>query len=336
MVLVRLLGIACAAFLVAVLPAFGSSNPLGAASALRLQNARLEAKSRSAVLSLYSLDARLTAAHAHLTALRAQLRRLRAERSVLRQELRVARLGEQLSEQELASRVRQLYDQNDLSPIEVVFGASSLSDAMTQLDDINRVASLNDDMVSQLRVARVRTLTAAQTLGLRTRQLEGAVREAAAVEASLALTVADRTAYVGRLETRRNLNAAQIGRLESAAQAAEVRAQRLADGPPAATVATPVVATLPGAPLGEQTLTVTITGYALPGRTATGVPVGWGVAAVDPRVIPLGTRIWVPGYGDAVAADIGGAIHGDRIDLWFPSTSQADSWGLRTLTIALH
>ena len=85
-----------------------------------------------------------------------------------------------------------------------------------------------------------------------------------------------------------------------------------------------------------HTLTVTITGYALPGTTATGIPVGWGVAAVDPHVIPLGTHIWVPGYGEAVAADIGGAIVGSRVDLWFPTASQADDWGLRTLTVALH
>ncbi len=81
---------------------------------------------------------------------------------------------------------------------------------------------------------------------------------------------------------------------------------------------------------------MTITGYALPGRTATGIPVGWGVAAVDPSVIPLGTHISVPGYGDAVAADVGGSIVGSRVDLWFPTVAQAHQWGLRTVTIALH
>ena len=83
-------------------------------------------------------------------------------------------------------------------------------------------------------------------------------------------------------------------------------------------------------------LTATISGYALPGRTATGLPVGWGVAAVDPSVIPLGTHISVPGYGDAVAADVGGGIVGSRVDLWFPTVAQAHAWGLRTVTIALH
>ena len=51
------------------------------------------------------------------------------------------------------------------------------------------------------------------------------------------------------------------------------------------------------------------------GITATGIPATYGVAAVDPSVIPLGSRLYIPGYGEAVAADTGGAIYGYRIDL---------------------
>jgi 3D (Asp-Asp-Asp) domain-containing protein len=81
---------------------------------------------------------------------------------------------------------------------------------------------------------------------------------------------------------------------------------------------------------------VTATGYALSGTTATGLPVGWGVVAVDPSVIPLGTHMTIPGYGEAVAADTGGSVVGATIDLWFPSTAQANAWGRRTVTIVLH
>ena len=60
-------------------------------------------------------------------------------------------------------------------------------------------------------------------------------------------------------------------------------------------------------------------GFSLGGSTATGLPVGWGVVAVDPSVIPLGTRMTIPGYGEGVAADVGSGISGAAIDLWFPS-----------------
>lgn len=54
------------------------------------------------------------------------------------------------------------------------------------------------------------------------------------------------------------------------------------------------------------------------GITATGVRVTWGVVAVDPTIIPLGTRMYIPGYGYGIAADTGGAVKGYIIDLGYP------------------
>ena len=59
------------------------------------------------------------------------------------------------------------------------------------------------------------------------------------------------------------------------------------------------------------------------------------VIAVDPRVIPLGTKVWVEGYGEAVAADTGGAIKGNKIDVFIPNLTSAYEWGRRTVTIKI-
>ena len=57
------------------------------------------------------------------------------------------------------------------------------------------------------------------------------------------------------------------------------------------------------------------------------------VIAVDPSVIPLGSRVWVEGYGEAVAGDTGGAIKGNRIDVLYPSESEAGSWGRKSVNV---
>jgi 3D (Asp-Asp-Asp) domain-containing protein len=80
---------------------------------------------------------------------------------------------------------------------------------------------------------------------------------------------------------------------------------------------------------------VDVVAYYLPGRTASGLPVGKGVVAVDPKLIPLGTRLFVPGYGRGVAADVGTAIKGRIIDLWMPNTAAARKWGRKTVTITI-
>lgn len=57
------------------------------------------------------------------------------------------------------------------------------------------------------------------------------------------------------------------------------------------------------------------------------------VIAVDPSVIPLGSKVYVEGYGTAIAGDIGGAIKGNRIDVFVPSKDQAYNWGRKQVKI---
>ncbi|CAM3944150.1 cell wall-binding protein EntD [Bacillus paramycoides] len=57
------------------------------------------------------------------------------------------------------------------------------------------------------------------------------------------------------------------------------------------------------------------------------------VIAVDPKVIPLGSKVWVEGYGEAIAGDTGGAIKGNRIDVLVGSDGNADSWGRKSVKV---
>lgn len=75
------------------------------------------------------------------------------------------------------------------------------------------------------------------------------------------------------------------------------------------------------------------------GITATGVNLNNNpnakVIAVDPSVIPLGSKVYVEGYGYATAADTGGAIKGNKIDIHVPTKSAAYAWGVRTVNVTI-
>jgi 3D (Asp-Asp-Asp) domain-containing protein len=106
----------------------------------------------------------------------------------------------------------------------------------------------------------------------------------------------------------------------------------LASGAPQA-AATPAPHSVGDRP---TTMIVRASAYALRGRTASGVLAGRGIVAVDPAVIPLGTRLTIPGYGNGIAADIGSAVRGRKIDIWFASRARTLAWGERTVTVTLH
>lgn len=89
-----------------------------------------------------------------------------------------------------------------------------------------------------------------------------------------------------------------------------------------------------------QAVTVVATAYSAQdignsAQTATGLKVRHGIIAVDPDFIPLGTRVFIPGYGEAVAADVGGGIHGNIIDIAFDLHSEAMNFGRRDMEIYL-
>ncbi|SMB96199.1 3D (Asp-Asp-Asp) domain-containing protein [Thermanaeromonas toyohensis ToBE] len=72
------------------------------------------------------------------------------------------------------------------------------------------------------------------------------------------------------------------------------------------------------------------------GITAIGTKARRGVVAVDPQVIPLGSEVYVPGYGWARAEDTGSAIRGHRIDLFFPTREEAQRWGVKKVKVIVH
>ncbi|WP_071396389.1 3D domain-containing protein [Bacillus tuaregi] len=75
------------------------------------------------------------------------------------------------------------------------------------------------------------------------------------------------------------------------------------------------------------------------GLTATGINIrqnpNMKLIAVDPAVIPLGSRVWVEGYGEAIAGDTGGAIKGHKIDVLMPTNAECMVWGRKTVKVII-
>ena len=324
--------LAFAAFVVALLlPAAGASTTPGErAATLRHENAQLAQRGANATLQLYALDSRLAQTRAELASQHAEASRLEREREDARKQVAVAQQALTRAQGQLADRLRFLYEQGDTDPLAVLLGATSLDEAINELESLNDAATQDQAIVRQTAAARARLHALVGRLAIRVAQVRRLESETAQTIAALSAQRAARAAYISQLASKRRLNSRQISTLEATVQAAETKAAaanaRTAVPPPTSTAPAPT----------DSTLTVTATGYSLTGRTSTGLPVGWGVVAVDPSVIPLGTRLTIPGYGEGIAADTGGGVQGTMIDLWFPTAAQALGWGRRVVTITLH
>jgi 3D (Asp-Asp-Asp) domain-containing protein len=295
---------------------------------LRSANANIASTSQRALLELYSLETRLDQAERRIDALEARSAEVENQRETARDALGVARSGFITAQAQLAARLRQLYVEGDVDPLAVLLGAQSLDEVVSALDGLDRLATQDKQIIAQLANAKTALQAASAELAARQSELRGLLADARATRASIAAARNARAAYLAQLRHQQELNQAQIAKLSAQATAAGQQSAELTDS---------AGSTVPPAPPAHGTkMTVSSTGYCIKGNTATGVPTSKGIVAVDPAVIPLGTRMYVPGYGEGVAADTGSAVKGKMIDVWFASCADAMAWGWKTVTITLH
>lgn len=358
--------VAALALAALALPGTGAADPI---TALRARGAELARQERSTLLELYALESSIAGARSRLAAIQARIGRVERDRASARRHLRIARRTLRIAERRLGDQLRRLYEEDRPSALEILLGAESLRDALDGLDTLARAAEATDAVIHQATASRRRVSALARTLGRRRATLARLAVTQRARVTSLESAQAERAGAIERIRHEASLTSRQVASLERSARAAQERA-RIANARAAADVrrraasegraAAVVVATAPAvtepaaaspapaapppepppvvtaSPAGKRTLTVVVTAYALTGTTATGIPVGPGVVAVDPAVIPLGTRMFVPGYGSGVAADTGSAVKGARIDVWLPTYAEAAAWGSKTVTITLY
>ena len=276
------------------------------------------ARARSAApVHAGTLDRRLARVRATLATVTARSDALDRQRAELAVQRRIARQALARARVRLAERIRALYEAGDTKPLDAILGAASLDEALARLDSVERAAAQDAFLIRQARALRSRVAQLRRTLDDRQRQLDRLQRSTRVTLAALERLQWEQTADASRGATSRPT----------------------ASGPERAAPDAPARVVIPAAPAvasGERTLTVVATAYALPGTTATGTLVEYGTVAVDPAVIPFGSELSIPGYGDGVAADTGPAVRGARIDVWLPTVQAALAWGTRTVTVTIR
>jgi 3D (Asp-Asp-Asp) domain-containing protein len=317
------------------------------AGRLRAANAALDAASHRALLELYALDSRLQRARDRLAALEARARQAADEERRAQLALRIARQSRLQAQQALLARARTLYIEGQPDPLAVILDASSLDDLISVIDSVNRVADQDARIIEELERTGRNLQAAIAAFEARRATLGRLTGEARQEQQRLAASRADKLRYLAELSRRKSFNAREIDALTRAASRAQEKARTIA--PPSSSSPEPDTGSSSGAessqpqpvttadesPAAGRQVTVSATMYCLRGSTATGIPVGPGVVATDPAYIPLGTKMYIPGYGDGVAADTGGAVVGWTIDMWVASCSQADAYGRHTITITI-
>jgi len=336
--------LACGAATVLSLPPAVAAD---GSKSIRRDRAAAAGRAHGVLLELYALDSRLDANRARVASLDAAAARLARERAELGRRLRIAERTLARAQRAAANELRVLYEQSPPDALAVLLGASTLQDGLDRVDELKRATSASESVVAQSGAARTDVLRLRRELTARERNLHSVRLGLAAEGEALGRARADRAGFLEQLQLRVRADNRQLAALEARARAAEAKARAATARAAVEPSVTSLVARAPlavdppppaaAAPhRGPRTIVIVSTGYSLPGTTATGLPVGHGIAAVDPTVIPLGTRMTIPGYGEAVAADTGSAIRGIRVDLWFPTQREAEAWGWQTLTVTLH
>ncbi|MFT8557364.1 3D domain-containing protein [Liquorilactobacillus hordei] len=167
---------------------------------------------------------------------------------------------------------------------------------------------------------------------------ESAAKEAAAQASASSLAVQQQAQAATSSSSAQSATTSSSAAVSSQSSSSTTASSSSSADSATTTTATNVVSTGSS----SKTLTMQSTGYStaqsgLSSYSATGINLSQhpSCIAVDPSVIPLGSIVWVSGYGVTVAGDTGGAIKGNIIDVHFSTVAQAQSWGRRSVTVKI-
>lgn len=252
-------------------------------------------------------------------------------------------------------RLRAIYISGGANDyLEVILGSRSLSDLISSMDSLSTVMKYDNNLAAQLQEQKDNITKQKEALNYENNKLAALKANNEATLANLSNSIKEQNQLLAQVTAKENdliaqqkaREAAEAAAAQAAEKARELAAQQAANASKQVASNNPNSTSSPiainrggSSPMGfSNALDMEATAYSDDGFTASGDrtsrnPNGYSTIAVDPRVIPLGSRVYVEGYGYAVASDTGSAIQGNIIDLFVPSQAEALSWGRRSVKV---
>ncbi|MBN2168964.1 MAG: hypothetical protein JW738_06950 [Actinobacteria bacterium] len=218
----------------------------------------------------------------------------------------------------LNSRVREMYMNGRSSTLEAFLTSEDFDEFMVQRDYAEMVASNDAELLNEV---KRRSEELDRTLaGLKQKKTEAQnlLNDLEAEKSDLQKRKNEREKVLAQAGSNRDEVVSKSSHAESRIE--EINPADSEPPPPGKEIIMVATAYSPEEP-------------GLSDSTATGLKAQKGVVAVDPSFIPLGTRVYVEGYGYAIAADTGGAIKGNRIDLCYNTLAEALAFGRRKVKV---
>ena len=291
------------------------------------KNDSLSGKENKAITELVSINSSLKSYQGKLNSNKNEMASVKARSLKIKSEIADAKKNLKAKKKVFALRIRSLYKADGASFIEVILKSRSINELLTGFDFMQKIANRDKSVIEDIKKQENALYSLEKNLDSRYIEIAVLSKNNKLAIGKLRSRASAKKVLIADLKSRKM----KVGKVQGRAAQAESKLASL--GPSKA-------------PNGQK-IRVWATAYGANdpasgtyGWTSTGLRAAHGIAAVSAspgsRVLPLGTNIYVPGYGKALIADIGGGVASNSIDLCFETVGECNQWGARWVTVTIY
>ncbi|EJO5348450.1 hypothetical protein NRP93_002577 [Clostridium botulinum] len=242
-----------------------------------------------------------------------------------------------IKEKLFGKRVRAMYINGGDSYVDMILKSESLSDFISRIDTVSKIMHFDINVVNKLKQEKEAISKEKENLEQEKNKLASVKKNNQATLSRLNNTIAQEKRLLSEVNSKENnLVASEAAKAKAAEE--NSKKSRMVASNNNSSKSSSLSRGGSTSKSYSKVMVMEATAYAGHGATASGNatkrnPNGYSTIAVDPRVIPLYTKVYVEGYGYAIAHDTGGAIQGNIIDLYMNSEAECNSWGRRTVKV---